>query len=141
MFDSSSSKNGGVYAKEDDCYGINISGGANLTIESGTYIGNISAIQVVEGNLTIKNGHFDLRQKWPLENDPTGYLYEINCIDDNYIDGSARVNIEGGTFVGFNPSDNYAEGKNTNFVSNGHTITSTSHPTVDKILIYTVTKA
>ena len=140
LVDSSVNKAGGVYAKQDDCYGINILNNANVVIESGNYIGNISAVQVEEGTLTIKGGYFDIIQKYPTKSDPTGYFYEINCIDENYKNEVARVSIEGGTFVGFNPSKDFEITETKIYLANGYTVKSVSHPTVEKIYIYTVEK-
>ena len=53
--------------------------------------------------------------------------YLINCIDANYKNDSAKVEIRGGTFVNFNPADNGAEGKGTNFVADGYKVTSEQH--------------
>lgn len=43
--------------------------------------------------------------------------------------GKARANIKiyGGTFVGFNPADNIAEGAHTNFVAEGYRAVETTH--------------
>lgn len=43
--------------------------------------------------------------------------YLINCFDKPYKAGYCSVKIMGGTFVGFNPADNTAEGEHTNFVA------------------------
>ena len=108
--------NGKIDAKENDCYGINVTGDAHLVIENGTYVGNISAVQVDSGICEIKGGVFDLKQLY--SSDP--YRYLLNCIDKNYKDGKAKIIVTGGTFVGFNPADNKAEGAGTNFVADGY---------------------
>lgn len=108
---------GTIAAKENDCYTIDVKNG-DLTIENGEFIGNVSAVQVQTGTLTINGGKFSLLQKW---NDKSTYL--INCIDGNFADGSAAVAIYGGTFVGFDPANNKAEGENTNFVPAGYVST------------------
>lgn len=53
--------------------------------------------------------------------------YLINCYDDAYRLGNAKVNIYGGTFVGFNPANNRAEGENTNFVAPGYRSVETTY--------------
>ena len=106
---------GKIDAKENDCYCINVRGGAHLIIENGTYVGNVSAIQVDEGVCEIKDGTFDLKQLWKGD-----YTYMLNCIDANYKNGKAKFIVTGGTFVGFNPADNKAEGAGTNFVADGY---------------------
>ena len=107
--------NGKIDAKENDCYGINVEGGAHLVIEDGTYVGNVSAVQVDSGICEIKGGVFDLKQLWKGE-----ATYLLNCIDKNYKDGKAKFIVTGGTFVGFNPAYNKAEGEGTNFLADGY---------------------
>lgn len=109
--------NGTVEAKQNDCYNFNIVKG-NLTIENGTFMGNVSAVQVQNGHLAIKGGKFDLLQKWDGKS-----TFLINCIDDAYRDGTAKVSITGGTFVDFNPANCQAEGEGTNFLATGYITT------------------
>ena len=52
--------------------------------------------------------------------------YLINCIDDAYVDGSAKVAISGGTFVGFDPNvspEQKVDGKTPSFAAPGAGIT------------------
>lgn len=90
--------NGTIDAKENDCYTINVVNG-ELTIENGTFWGNISVVQVQKGKLTVNGGKFDLYQKWEDSN-----KYLLNCIDDAFASGAATVAIYGGTFVDFDPN-------------------------------------
>ena len=105
--------NGAIDAKENDCYTINVVKG-DLTIENGTFYGNVSVVQVQEGTLSVKGGTFDLRQKWEGSS-----KYLFNCIDDAYASGSANVAISGGTFVGFDPSAS-PEGEGTSYLAPGY---------------------
>ena len=104
---------GTIDAKEDDCYTINVVKG-DLTIENGTFYGNVSVVQVQEGTLSVKGGTFDLHQKWEGSS-----KYLFNCIDDAYASGSANVAISGGTFVGFDPSAS-PEGEGTSYLAPGY---------------------
>ena len=104
---------GAIDAKENDCYTINVVKG-DLTIENGTFYGNISVVQVQEGTLSVKGGTFDLHQKWEGSS-----KYLFNCIDDAYAKGSANVAISGGTFVGFDPSAS-PEGEGTSYLAPGY---------------------
>ena len=108
--------NGTMDAKENDCYTINVKKG-DLTIENGTFYGNVSVVQVQEGTLSVKGGTFDLHQKWEGSS-----KYLLNCIDDAYANGSANVAISGGTFVGFDPSVS-PEGEGTSYLAPGYTPT------------------
>lgn len=112
--------NGTIDAKENDCYTINVVKG-DLTIENGTFYGNVSVVQVEEGTLSVKGGTFDLHQKWEGSS-----KYLFNCIDDAYVDGSANVAISGGTFVGFDPNispEQKVDGKTPSFAAPGVGIT------------------
>lgn len=53
--------------------------------------------------------------------------YLINCFDKPYKAGYCSVKIMGGTFVGFNPADNTAEGEHTNFVAEGYKSVETTY--------------
>ena len=53
--------------------------------------------------------------------------YLINCFDKPYKAGYCSVKIMGGTFVGFNPADNTAEGDHTNFVAPGYKSVETTY--------------
>ena len=112
--------NGTIDAKENDCYTINVVKG-DLTIENGTFYGNVSVVQVEEGTLSVKGGTFDLHQKWEGSS-----KYLFNCIDEAYVDGSANVAISGGTFVGFDPNvspEQKVDGKAPSFAAPGAGIT------------------
>ena len=105
--------NGSIEAKENDCYTINVKNG-NLTIENGTFVGNVSVVQVENGTLTISGGEFKLLQKWEGSS-----KYLINCIDENYENKSAVVDIRGGKFVDFDPNvspEKKVDGKAPSFV-------------------------
>lgn len=45
--------------------------------------------------------------------------WTLNCRDAAYKDGTAKIIVNGGTFVGFDPMNNEAEGKGTSFVAEG----------------------
>ena len=75
--------NGTIAAKKDDCYTFNIVNG-KLTIENGTFVGNISVVQVQMGTLTINGGTFSLIRKMTDGKGEDRYL--INCIDDAFTD-------------------------------------------------------
>jgi len=89
-----------------------------LVIESGTYHGAASAVSVTKGTAAIKGGTFSAEPADGMEES----LYVLNCIDANYQANTASIVVTGGTFVGFNPADNQAEGENTNFIAQGYCV-------------------
>lgn len=112
------SGDGDVIAKANDCYAIDVQGGGHLVIEGGHYNGNIHAVYVTEGVAEIKGGTFEVQQKYPDAEKADEFV--LNCLDENYKNGTAKIIVTGGTFIGFNPGDCKVEGNGTNFVAPGY---------------------
>ena len=130
---------GGIQCKNKDngecgTYVANVTGGANVTVNGGTYYGGGTTFQVQKGTLTINGGHFEVTSF----GEPYNYNFLLNCVDANYQNGSAKIIVKGGTFVNFNPSNNAAEGANTNFVAAGYSVISETKANGD--VWYTVVK-
>ncbi len=106
---------GNVHALANDCYAVDVQQGGKVTIESGSYLGNWSTVYVKEGEVVINGGSFDMTQL----NDQGNKQHLINASDAEYTNGTAKITINGGEFVGFNPSCNLAEGKHTVFTPDG----------------------
>ena len=105
----------------NNSFGINVNGGT-LIINDGSYYGSMTAVQVQKGNLIINGGFFDLAETIK-EAAPDFVKYLINCIDENYKNGTAQIEIKGGTFVNFDPSNN-PEGTGTSYVADGYKVVS-----------------
>lgn len=112
------SGDGEVIAKANDCYAVDVQDGGHLVIEGGHYNGNIHAVYVTEGVAEIKGGTFEVQQKYPDAEKADEFV--LNCLDENYKNGTAKIIVTGGTFIGFNPGDCKAEGNGTNFVAPGY---------------------
>lgn len=91
---------------------------AKVTLEGGTYTQQITntadphfdLIYVERGNVYVKGGTYKgATPDWTL-----------NCYDEHYQSKEANIEVTGGTFVGFDPANNKAEGENTNFVAAGY---------------------
>lgn len=121
------------------------------------------AIFIYDGKVTINNGHFIGGIDSETGNaGPAVYIYSNSVnnnaeliinggvfesatddatflinMDDNNL-GAASIQIKGGTFVGFNPADNTADGAGTNYVADGHVSTKTTYNGKDA---WVVTKA
>ena len=117
-------ENGGIDTGVNGGYGINVRNGATLTINGGYYYGGGTAVQVQKGTLIINGGTFACE---PYSNPAYGYNFLINCLDSAYKNGTAKVIINGGTFVNFDPSNCTAEGAGTNFVADGYKVVSEAH--------------
>lgn len=121
------------------------------------------AIFIYDGKVTINNGHFIGGIDSKTGNSgPAVYIYSNSVnnnaeliinggvfesatddatflinMDDNNL-GAASIQIKGGTFVGFNPADNTADGAGTNYVADGYVSTKTTYNGKDA---WVVTKA
>ena len=111
--------NGGIDTGVNGGYGINVRKGAAVTINGGYYYGGGTAVQVQKGTLIINGGTFACE---PYSNPTYGCNFLINCVDSAYKNGTAKVIIQGGTFINFAPSNNSAEGAGTNFVADGYKV-------------------
>ncbi len=109
---------GAYIAKANDCYAVDVQDGGHLVIEDGHYNGNIHAVYVEEGTAEIKGGTFEVQQKYPDAEKADEFV--LNCYDANRKNGTAKIIVTGGTFIGFNPGDCKAEGNGTNFVAPGY---------------------
>lgn len=110
--------NGTLKAKENDCYAVDVQDGATLTIENGTFVGNIHAVYVYQGELTVKGGAYSIQQKYPDAAKADEFV--LNCYDEHRTEGTAKITVTGGIFEKFNPANCKAEGAGTNFVAAGY---------------------
>lgn len=123
----------------------------NLTIDGGSGSVANRALKITDGTANIYSGYFHAGldkngrsseliflnpafRKYAYCNIYGGVFecdgdasYLINCYKSSYENGRAKVNICGGTFVGFNPADNTAEGEHTNFVADGYKSVETTY--------------
>ena len=97
-------------------YAFNVREGATLTIEGGVYHGGGTVIQTQLGSTVINGGTFSVT---PFDA-PYGYDFALNCVDSAYGADTAGFEINGGTFVGFDPQDIAAEGEHTDFTDDGY---------------------
>lgn len=112
------SGDGEVIAKANDCFAVDVQDGGHLVIEDGHFNGNVHAVYVYEGVAEIKGGTFEVQQKYSDAEKADEFV--LNCYDANRKNGTAKIIVTGGTFIGFNPGDCKAEGNGTNFVAPGY---------------------
>lgn len=119
IFDDSKGT-GGIKAKADDCYCLDIQGDkASIEINGGSYNGNITAVYVVAGNLVINGGYFDIQQL----DDESPYGFVVNAWDAYFRNGIAKMVIKGGKFHGYNPGNATSEA-GANLVPDGYQVKS-----------------
>lgn len=119
-------ENGGINTGTNGGYGINVNKGASLTINGGYYYGGGTAIQVQKGTLVINGGTFAVE---PYSSPVYGYKFLLNCLDENYKNGTAKIIVKGGTFVNFDPANSASENPKGNFVAEGYKVVSEQHGT------------
>ncbi len=127
-------KDGNFEAKENDCFAVDVQDGACVTIENGTFVGNVHAVYVLKGTAYIKGGFYSIQQKYSDASKADEFV--LNCYDANRAAGTAKIIVTGGTFVNFNPADCQAEGAHTNFVADGYKVVSAEQASGD--IWYTV---
>ena len=108
---------GTLQAKENDSYAVDVRQGGKCTIQSGTFVGNVHSVYVLEGTLVVNGGTFSVQQKF---SDDQPYQFVLNCRDENYENGTATITVNGGSFVKFDPYNCEAEGPGTNFCAPGY---------------------
>ena len=91
-----------------------------VTVNGGFYHGGGTTFNVQKGTLIVNGGSFQVTPDIKTND----CRYTLNCIDANYKNGTANIIVKGGTFVNFDPSNNLAEGENTNFVAPGYKVIS-----------------
>ena len=106
--------------------------GITVTVNGGKYYAGGTVFNVQAGTLVVNGGFFECAPDIGTHD----YRYLLNCIDENYKNGTADIIVKGGTFVNFDPSDNVAEGAGTNFVADGYKVVSETQSNGD--IWYTV---
>lgn len=127
---------GTVNGVGDNIWNIGIfANGGDVIINGGTFT-NVGAID--EGP---DGGHFDLiyaKNGGSVTINGGEFICETPEWTLNLHDGTraeSSILVKGGTFKGFNPANNLAEGENTNFVAEGYTVNS---EVIDDATWYTV---
>ena len=103
-------------ANYNNSYGIDVINNGSLIIESGTYTGATTAVQISDGQLKIYGGTF--KQADTVGEELPGYAaYVINCLDNSFKAGTAEIAIYGGDFC--YDFSNGPEGDGTSYVPDG----------------------
>lgn len=90
-----------------------------VTVNGGVYHGGRTAFNVQNGTLVINGGTFQVTP----DKDTGDCRYLLDCNDESYKNGTARIIVKGGTFVNFDPSNN-PEGEGTSYVADGYKVVS-----------------
>lgn len=107
--------NGEIDAKENDCYVVDLRGG-DCTIKNSKLTGNITVVYVVDGNLVVEGGEFNIKQL----SDYSDHRYELNFQDANKSNEGTSITVKGGKFYKFNPAASNSENPEMNFLADGY---------------------
>ncbi len=107
-------------------YAINVTDDSQLVIENGNFYGAPTAVQIQKGSFIAYNGNFNLASTISnTQNSATAYAkYIVNCIDAAFKDGTAKVQLIGGTY-GYDFS-NKPEGEGTTYIPSGYNVTESN---------------
>ncbi len=111
--------NGGSYSVGKDAAGKS---NATIYVEN---VGKPGKVEIYGGTFTNEAGS-------------NGHGFVLN--QDDELKGQNCIVVYGGTFIGFNPADNEADGENTNYVAEGYYSTKVSTDPATGISTYVVTK-
>ena len=90
---------------------------ASLTVSGGTIVGNLHSVYVGFGNVSITGGRFNIYTS------DTDQIVCLNCANEEYKAGRAKISITGGSFYKYNPSNSVSESPAANFVADGYMVT------------------
>ena len=100
--DINASENG-VIENSNNSYGLWVSSNtAVVNVNGGNWTATTHVLYAEKGTINVYGGTF----KVP-EGSETRYL--LNCFDANFTAGTAKINVFGGKFYGFNPAESYSE--------------------------------
>ena len=99
---------------ESSSYGVWCSGGI-INLYDFNVSGITHAVYCEKGEINIYGGEYRIS-----DSDKT---FLVNCLDANYKNGTAKINIYGGTFYGWNPAASMGEpGGPVSFVAKGYKV-------------------
>lgn len=81
-------------------FAIDIQNGAEVVINGGNFKGNDTAVYVLDGSVEINGGTFEVYDNGLSY----GSRYNINALDANFVNGTAKIVVKGGTFFEFDPT-------------------------------------
>ena len=99
-----------------------------LNIYDGTIIGATHTLYAESGIINVYGGTFKMYDFESTEKDVNGnFKFLLNCLDENYRNGTAQINVYGGTFWDFNPAEAYGEpGAPVSYVPEGYGVIMTT---------------
>ncbi len=119
------SAGGGIFENNHQDYLVFCNGAnAVVNVMSGEYRGYTHTLYSLLGTINVYGGTFKLLDAATAERDANGNLkFLLNCYDENYTAGTAKINVYGGKFYEFNPAVTYGEpGGPVSYVAPGYKV-------------------
>lgn len=116
---------GGVFENNHQDYLVFCNGAnAVVNVMSGEYRGYTHTLYSLLGTINVYGGTFKLLDAATADRDANGNLkFLLNCFDENYTAGTAKINVYGGKFYEFNPAVTYGEpGGPVSYVAQGYKV-------------------
>lgn len=113
--------------------------GSILNIFGGEFEGVTHVLYSQAGTINIYGGTYKLKDAATADRDVNGNLkFLLNCLDTNYTNGTAKINVYGGKFYEFNPAVSYGEPNGpVSFVAEGYHVVESIE---DGLKVYEVVK-
>ena len=102
-------------------YGVWVSGkDCVLNVNGGDFEADTHALYAENGTINVYGGTFKMLGEPEL--DSKGHCkFMLNCYDKSYTGGTAKINVYGGKFYNYNPSESYSEPSGpVSFVAEGY---------------------
>lgn len=102
----------------DYCMALHVKDGATVVINGGNFLAGYETVYVYKGHAIINDGVFFAQRDASRGNK----IFELNCKDNFYKDGTASIVVKGGKYIDFDPAANGSESSDlsTNFVAVGY---------------------
>ena len=101
----------GVVKNTADEYGFWTSTvGSKVIINGGNFEAATHVLYAQKGTIEVNGGSFKLTDAATADKDQNGnFKFLLNCHDEDYVSGDAKIIVRGGKFYGFNPACTYGE--------------------------------
>jgi len=113
----------GIVRNNADDYGFwAAAAGVKIVVNGGTYYAATHVFYAENGTIEINGGEFHLTNEATADKDENGnFKFLLNCKDENYTAGKAKIIVKGGKFYGFDPSNTFGEpGGPVSYVAEGY---------------------
>ena len=130
---------GGKIVNNAQSYGVWTNGTTILNVYGGDFEAYTHVLYAYEGTINVYGGTFKLLDAETADKDANGHFkFLLNCYDANYTAGKAHINVYGGKFYNFDPSNTYGEpGGPVSYVAEGYKVVESEE---DGVPVFEVVK-